>query len=149
MTYENYMRQAIKLAKRAGKLGEVPVGCIITDGTGTIVGSGYNLCEAENSALRHAEIIAIDEACLSLNSWRLTGCSLYVTLEPCPMCAGAIINSRISNVYYGAADRQLGACGGVINLFMERFGHYPRVYGGILGDECSAMLSDFFKMLRN
>lgn len=148
MTREECMREALKLAMKARDMGEVPVGCIITDSFGDIVGTGFNLRESENSALKHAEIIAIDEACRSLSSWRLTGCSLYVTLEPCPMCAGAIINSRISSVFYGAPDIQMGACGGVINLFMEAFGHSPRLYGGILERECGEILSEFFKKLR-
>lgn len=148
MTREEYMQKALMLAEKAKKMGEVPVGCVITDSFGNIIGSGHNLRESENSALMHAEIIAIDEACRTLNSWRLTGCSLHVTLEPCPMCAGAIINSRISSVFYGAPDRQMGACGGVINIFMERFGHSPKLYGGILEHECAEILSGFFKTIR-
>lgn len=148
MTREEYMQNTLKLAEEAKKAGEVPVGCVITDSSGNIIGSGHNLRESEKSALKHAEIIAIDEACRTLGSWRLTGCSLYVTLEPCPMCAGAIINSRISSVFYGAPDSQMGACGGVINIFMERFGHKPKLYGGILEQECAEILSGFFKKIR-
>lgn len=148
MEHEEYMLEALQLAKRAEESGEVPVGCVITDILGDIIAVGYNRRETEPSALAHAEIIAIDQACRTLGSWRLNGCSLYVTLEPCPMCAGAVINSRISRVYYGTKDETMGACGGVINLFMERFGHSPKLIGGIMERECSEILSSFFKRLR-
>lgn len=148
LEHEEYMLEALRLAKRAQESGEVPVGCVITNSSGDIVAKGYNRRETELSALAHAEIIAIDEACRTLGSWRLNGCNLYVTLEPCPMCAGAVINSRISRVYYGARDGAMGACGGVINLFMERFPHSPELLGGILEQECSEILSSFFRRLR-
>ena len=148
LEHEEYMLEALRLAKRAEESGEVPVGCVITNSQGDIIAKGYNRRETELNALAHAEIIAIDEACRSLGSWRLSGCNMYVTLEPCPMCAGAVINSRISRVYYGARDEAVGECGGVINLFMERFGHSPKLIGGILEQECSEILSGFFRRLR-
>lgn len=148
MESEEYMLAALELAKKAGEQGEVPVGCVITDKAGSIIARGYNMRENDLNALAHAEIIAINQACKSLGSWRLSECSMYVTLEPCPMCAGAIINSRIANVYYGARDETMGACGGVINLFMERFGFSPRLIGGVLERECGDILSSFFKSLR-
>ena len=128
--------------------GEVPVGCIIVDAGGAIVGRGHNRREKEKNALAHAELEAINEACRALGDWRLGGCALYVTLEPCPMCAGAIINARVPKVFYGAREEQSGSCGSVINLFMERYGHAPQVVGGILEEECRALMSDFFKKLR-
>jgi len=142
------MLEALRLAKRAEESGEVPVGCVITDSSGEIIATGYNLRETGLNALAHAEIIAIDKACRALGSWRLSGCSLYVTLEPCPMCAGAVINSRISRVYYGARDETMGACGGVINIFMERFGYSPKLTGGILEQQCAEIMSGFFRRLR-
>ncbi|NMA24232.1 MAG: nucleoside deaminase [Clostridiales bacterium] len=142
------MRSALIEAKNAMDEGEVPVGCVIADSNGTIIGRGYNRREKERNALAHAELIAIHDACRHLNDWRLGGCSLYVTLEPCPMCAGAIINARIPKVFYGAKEEQSGSCGSVLNLFMERFGHTPQVVGGILEEECRKLMSDFFKKLR-
>jgi len=145
--HEEYMRQALKLAEEAAQNGEVPVGCVITY-NGRIVGRGRNRRETEKNALAHAEIEAIDEACRNLGGWRLIDCDLYVTLEPCPMCAGAIINARIKRVYYGAKDPVFGACGGVMNLFLENFGHHPQIVGGLLESECSALLKDFFREIR-
>ncbi len=149
MNHEDYMKQAIQLARQAVDQGEVPVGCVIVDGEGAVIGKGYNRREQNRSALAHAEIEAISEACAALKDWRLTGCSLYVTLEPCPMCAGAIINARLSKVFYGAKEPVSGACGSVINLFMEPFGHSPQLVGGILEAECAALMSEFFKKLRD
>lgn len=148
MDCEKHMRSALIEAKKAMDEGEVPVGCVIADSNGTIIGRGYNRREKERNALAHAELIAIHDACRHLNDWRLGGCSLYVTLEPCPMCAGAIINARIPKVFYGAKEEQSGSCGSVLNLFMERFGHTPQVVGGILEEECRKLMSDFFKKLR-
>ncbi len=144
---ERYMTMALELAREAAAEGEVPVGCVIVGGD-EVVGRGRNRREQDRNALRHAELDAIDEACRTLGGWRLWECTLYVTLEPCPMCAGAIINARIPRVYYGARDREMGACGGVLNLFMERFPHRPALVGGILADECRQVLSDFFAALR-
>ena len=148
MTHEQYMAEAIALAEEAGVYGEVPVGCVIADGNGQIIGMGRNRREADGSAIAHAEILAIEAACRALGDWRLGACSLYVTLEPCPMCAGAIINARIGKVFYGAKDPTLGAVGSVINLFLERFGHEPEVRGGVLEAPCGALMTEFFKRLR-
>lgn len=143
-----FMREAISLAKKAATEGEVPVGAVVVRG-GEIVGRGYNKREYGKNALFHAELEAINEACTSLSGWRLWECDLYVTLEPCPMCAGAIINSRIRNVYFGASDNKAGSVGSVINLFEYPFNHKPNYVGGILEDECSSLLSEFFKALRD
>lgn len=143
-----FMREAISLAKKAAAEGEVPVGAVVVRG-GEIVGRGYNKREYGKNALFHAELEAINEACTSLSGWRLWECDLYVTLEPCPMCAGAIINSRIRNVYFGASDNKAGSVGSVINLFEYPFNHKPNYVGGILEDECSSLLSEFFKALRD
>ncbi|MBQ5813240.1 MAG: nucleoside deaminase [Clostridia bacterium] len=141
------MEEALALAIEAAACGEVPVGCVIVC-DGKIVGRGRNRREEEQNALLHAEIIAIEEACRTLGSWRLNECDLYVTLEPCPMCAGAILNARVGRVFYGAGDINMGACGGVINLFEEAFGYKPRMYKGMLGNRCAEVLSDFFRKLR-
>lgn len=145
--HESFMRQALGLAREAAAAGEVPVGCVIVR-NGQIIGRGRNRREEKSSALSHAEIEAIAEANAALRSWRLEDCALYVTLEPCPMCAGAILNARISRVWFGARDRAFGACGGVTNLFMEGFPHSPALVGGVLEEECQAVLSDFFSNLR-
>ena len=139
---------ALDLAREAGEDGETPVGCVVVDPNGGVVGCGRNRREKSKDATSHAEIEAISGACKTLGDWRLTGCSLYVTLEPCPMCAGAIIMSRISKVFYGAADKQTGSCGSVINLFMEPYGQTTRITGGVLAGECSELLSGFFEKLR-
>lgn len=145
--HELYMRQALLLAREAAAGGEVPVGCVIVH-NGRIVGRGRNRREEKRSALSHAEIEAIVQANRVLNSWRLEDCALYVTLEPCPMCAGAILNARIPRVYFGARDAVMGACGGVLNLFMEDFPHTPALVGGILEAECREELGAFFQGLR-
>ena len=145
--HEFYMRQALLLAREAAAAGEVPVGCVIVR-NGEIVGRGRNRREEKHSALSHAETEAIAQANKALQSWRLEDCALYVTLEPCPMCAGAILNARIPRVYYGARDAAMGACGGVLNLFMEDFPHPPALVGGILDEECRAVLGAFFRALR-
>ena len=147
MEKEFYMRQALLLAEEAAAAGEVPVGCVIVR-NGEVVGRGRNRREEKQSALSHAETEAIAQANRTLGSWRLEGCELYVTLEPCPMCAGAILNARIRSVYFGARDRAMGACGGVLNLFMEDFPHPPALVGGILEDECRELLAGFFQKLR-
>ena len=145
---EQMMREALALAAEAAAEGEVPIGCVITLGD-RIVGRGRNRRELGKSALAHAEIEAIAEANRTLGGWRLWQCTLYVTLEPCPMCAGAIINARIPRVYYGARDSAMGACGGVLNLFMEDFPHHPALVGGILEEDCRLVLTDFFRALRS
>lgn len=144
---ERLMRAALALAQQAADEGEVPVGAVVVR-NGEIIAGGRNRRESGHHALAHAEIEAIDGACRALGGWRLCGCTLYVTLEPCPMCAGAIINARIPRVYYGARDRAMGACGGVLNLFMEDFPCRPALVGGILGEECREVLSAFFQQMR-
>ncbi len=147
MPHEAYMREALALAEEAARDGEVPVGCVIVCG-GRIVGRGRNRREKTKSALSHAETEAIAQANETLGDWRLDGCTLYVTLEPCPMCAGAILNARIPRVYYGARDESFGACGGVFNLFMEAFPNPPALVGGVLSKECGEVLRRFFGTLR-
>ena len=143
-----YMQLALSLAREAAEEGEAPVGCVIVDDQGAVIGRGRNRREKEKIATAHAELEAIEDACRTLGDWRLNGCSLYVTLEPCPMCAGAIIMSRTSKLFYGARDDMTGSCGSVINLFMESFGQSTQVVGNILSDECSALLTGFFWMIR-
>ena len=148
MEHEGYMRMALELAREAAADGEVPVGCVIADAAGAVIGRGRNRREENADATAHAEIEAIREACAALGDWRLEGCTLYVTLEPCPMCAGAIINARVPAVYYGAREAQSGACGSVIDLFFERYPHHPRVFAGCLAEESAALLRSFFSSLR-
>lgn len=147
MEHEDYMRQALVLARQAAGAGEVPVGCVIVRG-GKVVGRGRNRREERQMVSAHAEMEAIASANAELRTWRLDDCTLYVTLEPCPMCAGAILNARIPRVYYGARDESFGACGGVTNLFMENFPNGPALVGGILKEECGAVLAEFFRTLR-
>lgn len=147
MEHEVYMAQALALAREAAAHGEVPVGCVIVK-DGAVVGRGRNRREEKQAVFSHAEMEAIASANEALGTWRLDGCTLYVTLEPCPMCAGAIINARIRRVYYGARDPDMGACGGVLNLFMEDFPHRPQLVGGVLGEDCRGVLSEFFRKLR-
>lgn len=147
MTDTEAMHEALALAREAADEGEVPVGCIVTDGE-HIVGRGRNRRETCKSALAHAELEAIAEACRTLGGWRLWRCTLYVTLEPCPMCAGAIINSRIRRVVYGAADTKAGCCGSVTDLFAMPFNHHPVVEQGLRAEEAQELLQAFFKDLR-
>ncbi len=143
------MKKALELAKKAYDMGEAPIGAVVVKkSTGQIVGQGYNRRETDKSPLAHAEIIAIEEAAKTLGGWRLIDCELYVTLEPCPMCAGAIINSRIERVIYGAEDKKAGSLSSVINLFELPYNHKPQITSGVLQEECSQILSDFFKELR-
>ena len=144
---ETFMDEALILAREAFEEGEVPVGCVIVR-KGEIVGRGRNRRERDKSALAHAEIEAIAEACRTLGGWRLWECTLYVTLEPCPMCAGAIINARIPRVVYGASDSKCGAVRGVCSLFDMNFNHHPTVEAGIREEECAALLTEFFQKLR-
>ena len=144
---EYYMREALRLAQEAADAGEVPVGCVIVQGN-EIVGRGRNRREEKQATASHAEMEAIAEANARLGTWRLEDCELYVTLEPCPMCAGAIINARIPRVWYGARDEAMGACGGVTNLFMENFTNQPALMGGVLAEECREILTKFFADLR-
>ena len=142
-----FMDEALKLAAEAAAEGEVPVGCVIVR-KGEIVGQGRNRREKGKTALAHAEIEAIGEACARLGGWRLWECTLYVTLEPCPMCAGAIINARIPRVVYGASDSKFGAVGSVCSLFDMRFNHHPQVESGIREAEAAALMTEFFQNLR-
>lgn len=146
---EIYMSKALELAEIAASQEEVPVGAVVVkNSTGEIIGRGFNRREYGKSPLTHAEIIAIDQASRKLGGWRLIDCTLYVTLEPCPMCAGAVINSRIGRVVFGAADKKAGSCGSVVDLFELPYNHKPQLVGGVLEDSCGKILSDFFKNLR-
>ena len=145
MEREAYMREALALAREAATAGEVPVGCVVAGPDGAIIGRGRNRREEKADATAHAEVEAIRQACAALGTWRLEGCSLFVTLEPCPMCTGAIINARIPTLVFGAREAQSGSCGSVIDLFQERYGHRPAVYGGVLAEDCAALLRSFFQ----
>ena len=142
-----YMEQALALARQAAREGEVPVGCVIVR-KGEIVGRGRNRRETDKSVLAHAELEAIAQANQALGGWRLWDCTLYVTLEPCPMCAGAILNARIPRVVYGARDEKYGACRSVCSLFDMNFNHHPTVEGGVLEQEAAGLMQDFFRQLR-
>lgn len=146
-THEDYMKQALALAAEAAAEGEVPVGAVLVK-DGQIIGTGRNRRELGKNALLHAEIEAIHQGCRRLGGWRLQGADLYVTLEPCPMCAGAIINARISRVFFGACDPKAGSCGSVVNLFELPYNHKPALFPGLLEEECGAILTGFFKELR-
>ena len=142
-----YMQRALELARQAAQAGEVPVGCVIVC-DGRIVGEGKNHREQDKTALGHAELQAITQACQTLGGWRLWNCTLYVTLEPCPMCAGAILNARIPRVVYGASDSKYGACGSVCDLFSMDFNHHPTVQTGVLEAESRQLMEAFFQNLR-
>lgn len=146
---EKYMGLAFEQAELALKQVEVPIGAVLIDPNGTVIGTGYNRRELDQNSLGHAELLAIDEACKNLGTWRLEECSIFVTLEPCPMCAGAIINSRIENVFYAAHDKKAGAAGSVVDLFkVEQFNHHPVVYPGLYEQKSASMLQDFFRAIR-
>ena len=145
MQREDYMALALSLAREAAQHGEVPVGCVITDSDGNVIGRGRNRRQERPDATAHAEVEAIRQACAALGDWRLAGCTLYVTLEPCPMCAGAIINARIPTLVFGAREALTGSCGSVIDLFSENYGHRPAVYAGVLREDCARLLKDFFQ----
>ena len=145
---EAFMRLAIEQAQIAASLGEIPVGAVVVK-DGQAIGRGYNRREIDSSATAHAEVLAIEDACKQLGTWRLTDCELYVTLEPCPMCAGAIINARIRRVIYGAKDERAGCCGSVADFFVMPFNHNPLSRSGILAEECKKLLLDFFSTLRS
>lgn len=147
MTDEELMRLALEQAAKAAALGEVPVGAVVAR-DGQPVAMAYNTRESEKNATHHAELLAIDAACKALGGWRLWQCELFVTLEPCPMCAGAIINSRIKRVVYGAADPKAGCCGSLTDLFRLPFNHRPAVESGLLAEEAQQLLQQFFVMLR-
>lgn len=144
---EKFLRMALDEAKKAYELGEVPVGAVVVK-DGEVIGKGFNRRESEQNPILHAEIVAIMEASRNLGSWRLENCDIYVTLEPCPMCAGAIIMSRIRRVFYGAKDPKMGALESKLKLFEYQFNHKVECFGGILEEECSKILKDFFKKLR-
>ncbi len=146
---EEYMKRALELAKKAADEGEVPVGAVIVQRkTGRIVGEGRNMRENARNALAHAEIIAIDMACHTLGGWRLPDCAMYVTLEPCPMCCGAIINSRIDQVIFGAYDLKSGSAASVQKMFDLPYNYRPELIGGVMEQECAELLSEFFRKLR-
>ncbi len=147
MTDTELMRAALDEARAAAALGEVPVGAVVAK-DGAIVARAHNLRESAKNALCHAEVLAIGDACRALGGWRLWQCELFVTLEPCPMCAGAIINSRLKRVVYAAPDPKAGCCGSVADLFALPFNHRPAVEGGLLADEAQALLRGFFARLR-
>ena len=147
MKDKEYMELALSFAKKAGEKGDVPVGAVIVLGD-KIIGCGYNKREEKKNALLHAEICAINEACENIGSWRLTGATMYVTLEPCPMCAGAVINSRISRVVFGAYDEKAGCFGSADNFSLKSFNHKPQLIGGFMQEECAAILKDFFAKKR-
>lgn len=141
------MREALKEAKKAYAKKEIPVGCVIVKDN-KIIAKAHNLRECRQNALYHAELIAINKACKKLKSWRLDECDIYITLEPCAMCSGAILQSKIKNIYYGAKDPKGGMAGGKFNIFGLRFNYDPYLEGGILEEECSIIIKDFFKELR-
>jgi tRNA(adenine34) deaminase len=147
LTDEFFMKKAIVRGKNAARHGEVPVGAVIVK-DGKVIADGRNMREGKENALAHAEIIAIERACKKLGRWRLHDCQLYVTLEPCPMCAGAIVNARIQRVVFGAYDKKAGAYGSVFDMNQMPLNHFPEVAGGVLEEKCSAMLSEFFRELR-
>ena len=147
MTDFELMGAALDEARKAAALGEVPVGAVVAK-DGEIIAAAHNTRETEKNALHHAELLAIDTACKKLGGWRLWQCELFVTLEPCPMCSGAIINSRIKRVVYGAADPKAGCCGSLTDLFALPFNHRPKVESGLLAEECAQLLKDFFAALR-
>ena len=145
---EKFMREAMRQAGKARTLNEVPIGCVIVR-DGKVIARGYNRRNTDKSTLAHAEISALKKACKKTGDWRLEDCTLYVTLEPCPMCAGAIVQSRMKRVVIGCMNPKAGSAGSVVNLLQEKgFNHQVEITCGILGDECSTMLSSFFKELR-
>ena len=148
MTDNEYMQLALKLARQAADEGEVPVGAVIVKND-TVIGTGRNRREKAGNALAHAELEAIHNACVALGGWQLVDCTLYVTLEPCPMCAGAIINARIPRVVQGAINPKAGSCGSIVNLFSLPYNHRPQLVSGVLEEECKSVLKEFFKKLRS
>ena len=148
MTKEGWMREALAEARLALAAGDVPVGCVIVDAAGEIIARGRNRREATHDATAHAEVEAIRAASRLRQSWRMEDCTLVVTLEPCPMCAGAILNARFGSVVYGAREEKTGSLGSVVDLYSENYGYHPKVYGGILAEDCAALLTEFFETMR-
>lgn len=148
MNKEHFMKLALQEAQKAYDLGEIPVGAVVVKGD-EVIATAYNRRETGKNALYHAETEAIYKACKILGGWRLWECDLYVTLEPCPMCAGAIVNARIDNIYFGAYDAKNGACGSALNLLNMSENYRPHFEGGVLEEDCSKIIKDFFKNLRN
>ena len=148
MTHEDYMRQALALAREAAAAGEVPVGCVIVDRAGQIIGRGRNRREERGDATAHAELEAIRAACENVGSWRLHRCTMYVTLEPCPMCAGATVNARVDRIVFGTEDEAMGACGTAVSVTSLKNAFKPELYRGLLCEECTAILRRFFKARR-
>ena len=145
MDHEIYMRRALALAALSAAEGEVPVGCVIADAQGNILGEGRNRREATRTVTGHAEIEALDAACRARGAWRLDDCTLFVTLEPCPMCAGAFINARLGTLVYGAREPRFGSAASILNLFEERYPARTAIYGGVLAEESAALLGAFFE----
>lgn len=145
LTDEEYMEKALELAREAASRGEIPVGAVVVDKDGKIIGEGFNRREELQSPTAHAEVLAIEQAAKTLHNRRLLGCTLYVTLEPCPMCAGAVMNAGLRRLVYGAFDDKNGACASVATLFDEKFTHIPMVRSRVLKDRCGEILSEFFK----
>ena len=148
MDYEIYMRRALALAAAAAEAGEVPVGCVIVDGGGNVIAEGRNRREETRSVCGHAELDALESACRARGDWRMDDCTAFVTLEPCPMCAGAFINARLGTLVYGAREPQYGSAASVINLFEERYPGHTAIFGGVLADESAALLKAFFEKKR-
>ena len=148
MTKEVWMREALSEARLAAAAGDIPVGCVIVDGSGEIIARGRNRREALHDATAHAEVEAIRAASKLRRSWRMEDCTLVVTLEPCPMCAGAILNARFGCVVYGAREEKTGSLGSVVDLYSENYGYHPKVYGGVLAADCAAVLKEFFEKMR-
>lgn len=145
LTDEEYMEKALELAQEAASRGEIPVGAVVVDKDGKVIGEGFNRREELQSPTAHAEVLAIEQAAKTLHNRRLSGCTLYVTLEPCPMCAGAVMNAGLKRLVYGAFDDKNGACASVATLFDEKFTHIPMVRSRVLKDRCGEILSEFFK----
>ncbi len=146
--FDKYMNKALCLAREAFSEGEIPIGCVIADGNGKIIGQGRNTREHSRLVTGHAEIAAIEEACRALGDWRLNECTAFVTVEPCPMCAGALINARIGTLVFGAREPNTGSAGSVVDLFSENYGVKTVIYAGILEDECRRLTEEFFKKRR-
>lgn len=144
---EKYIKLALKQAKKAQLIDEVPIGCVVVKDD-KVIARGYNLRETKNNVIKHAEIVAIEKACKKLGSWRLVDCDIYVTLEPCPMCAGAIYQARMKRVIFGASDLKAGALGGNFDMYKEKLNHYPEVIKNICEDECSEIIKEYFKNKR-